>query len=360
MELNHITTPFFQAMDKMGPLLIDGFREGAGTATNAEFAQVLTEQLVALGNIRNTAIQRAKIGTVPGVAGRNCGIHVTWGDEDGFMGWKYRAAPTATDYSYCELLWNWLTGGTPPTVIAPRPPSTPSVPIPDTVCDARASTAPPLPSVVTVSSASYALGPPVTPESIVATFGGNLAAATATTNPWPATLGGLQITITDSRGTARLAPPYYVSPVQLLFLIPSGTATGTTQIAIGSQRSTMEVATAAPSIYTASQTGKGVAAATYLRITRAGVRSEGSISDGVPGVLGEQTDLTLYGTGMRDGPATATGGDVSVPVAQSQYQGLDQINLGPLPVRVGFGTKEIVIRQGEEISNITTVTFRAP
>ena len=65
---------------------------------------------------------------------------------------------------------------------------------------------------------------------------------------------------------------------------------------------------------------------------------------------------------MRGGPATV--GDVSVPVAgpvaQGQYHGLDQINLGPLPLRAGLGTKEIVIRQGEEISNITTVTFRVP
>jgi len=57
-------------------------------------------------------------------------------------------------------------------------------------------------------------------------------------------------------------------------------------------------------------------------------------------------------------------GDISVPVAgpvaQGQYQGLNQINLGPLPVRVGYGAKEIVIRQGEDISNITTVTLRLP
>ena len=104
LELNHIATPIFQAMDKMDPLLIDGFRDGGATATNAEFAQVLTDQLVALGNIHNTAIERANIGTVPGVAGRNCGIHVTWNDDDGFLGKKYRTGPTAPAYSYYELL----------------------------------------------------------------------------------------------------------------------------------------------------------------------------------------------------------------------------------------------------------------
>jgi len=105
---------------------------------------------------------------------------------------------------------------------------------------------------------------PVAPDSIVATFGANLssATATATTTPWPTTLGGLQVTVTDSRGTARNAPIYYVSPSQLLFLIPAGTANGTAQIGIGNRRSAVEVGVTAPSIYSANQTGKGVAAAT--------------------------------------------------------------------------------------------------
>ncbi len=48
----------------------------------------------------------------------------------------------------------------------------------------------------------------------------------------------------------------------------------------------------------------------------------------------------------------------AVPVAQGQYQGLDQINLGPLPVRIGPGQKQIVIRQEDGIANVSTVTFR--
>ena len=67
---------------------------------------------------------------------------------------------------------------------------------------------------------------------------------------------------------------------------------------------------------------------------------------------------------MRGGPATATVGDVSVPVAgpvaQGQYQGLDQINLGPLPISIGLGQKQIIIRQGDRLTNPVTVTFRTP
>ncbi|MBX9600059.1 MAG: hypothetical protein K2X35_03605 [Bryobacteraceae bacterium] len=49
---------------------------------------------------------------------------------------------------------------------------------------------------------------------------------------------------------------------------------------------------------------------------------------------------------------------VSGPVAQGQYKGLDQINLGSLPLRVGLCRRKIVIRQGEATLNITNVTFR--
>ena len=131
----------------------------------------------------------------------------------------------------------------------------------------------------------------------MATFGTNLTAgiATATANPWPTTLGGLQVMVTDSRSITRAAPLYYVSPTQLLYLIPTGTAAGPAQIAIGSQRTTVQVAVTAPGIYSASQNGKGVAAATYIRITSRGVRSEGLLTDlGVPAAAGDQIYLLFY------------------------------------------------------------------
>jgi uncharacterized protein (TIGR03437 family) len=182
-------------------------------------------------------------------------------------------------------------------------------------------------------------------------------------------LGGVQVTVTDAKGTARLAPLYFVSPGQLLYLIPAGTAAGTAQVAIGGQRSTVEVAVTAPSIYTAAQNGKGVAAGTFLKVSARGVRTEDLLFDpltkaakAVPVSPGDQVYLILYGTGMRGGAATATVGEVAVPVAgpvaQGQYQGLDQINLGPLPLRIGPGQKQIVIRQEDGIANVSTVTFR--
>lgn len=372
LTANHITTPFFQIMDIQDPLLIDGIIEAGLEATPAQISQGLSDQLLALTNLRNTALERASIGTTPGVVARNCAVHVMYGDDDGFLGKRLRSGPTAPAYSYYELLWNWMTGATPSTVLAPRPPSTPADPVQDSICNAKAPTAPPAPAIATVSSASYKLDAPVAPESIVATFGAGLSTSTATasTTPWPTTLGGLQVTVTDARGTARLAPLYYVSPTQLLYLIPAGTAPGAAQIAIGAQRHTVQVAATAPAIYSAAQNGKGVAAATFIRVTTRGERTEGLLFDAntkasvpIPVAPGDQIYLLLYGTGLRGGPATATVGDIAVPVAgpvaQGQYQGLDQINLGPLPLRVGAGQREIVIRQGDALANLVTVTFTA-
>ncbi|MBY0507066.1 MAG: hypothetical protein K2X03_24325 [Bryobacteraceae bacterium] len=372
LTLNHITTPFFQIQDMLDPLLFNGFQEGGFLGTKGEFGQGLYDQLTALTNVRSTAAERSAMTLTPGVVGRACEVHVTWSSDDGFLGRRIRSGPTATAYSYYELLWNWLTGATPSVLLAPRP-SAAASPVIDSICDAKAPNAPALPSINTASNANYAFGEAVAPESIVVTFGAGLAAstATATTVAWPTTLAGLTITVTDARGVARPAPLYYVSPTQIIYLIPAGTAAGAAQLAIGAQRSTVQVAATAPGIYTASQNGKGVAAATFVRITARNIRTEGLIFDpstgvetGVPAAAGDQIYLTLYGTGLRGGPATATVGDIQVPVAgpvaQGQYLGLDQINLGPIPLRIGLGQKQIVIRQGDDLANIVTVTFRTP
>lgn len=366
LEANHITTPFVQFQDLADSNSISSFQEAGIAATTTQFSQTIHDQLAALPNIKNTAIERAAITTAPGVGGRLCGVHVMWSDDDGFLGRRYRTGPTATAYSHYEILWNWLTGATPTVVIEPRPPDTPTTPVFDSICTARMPSAP-QPTIATVNSASYALNAAIAPESIVATFGANLAPRTVTadTLPLPTTLGGLQVNVVDSRGVSRLAPLYFVSPTQLLYLVPAGTAEGPAQINIGAQRHTVTIAATAPGIYAAAQNGRGTAAATYVRVTPQNVRAEGNLADGpIPVNPADQLYLILYGTGLRGGPASATVGGAAVPVngpvAQGQYAGLDQINLGPLPPRVGYGLKEIVIRQGDSLANTVTVTLRAP
>jgi uncharacterized protein (TIGR03437 family) len=347
---------------------MEAFAEAGAIFTPNQFAGAVHAELTSLTGIRNTALERANITTDPGVVGRLCGMHVTWGDDDGFLGRKM----THTDgraYSYYELLWNWMTGQQPVNVIAPKPPETPEVPRPDAACRNGAPNVA-SPVVATASSASYDFQAPVTPDSIAVTFGSNLAAAAVTTStiPWPTALGGVQIAVRDAASTVRQAPIYFVSPSQVLYLIPAGTVPGTAEITIGAQRFNVQVTATSPSIYAANQAGTGVAAASFLRV-RSGQQTTGLLFDPMTNAAipigaraGDQVYLLLYGTGMRGGPATATVGGVNVPVAgpvaQSQYPGLDQINLGPLPLAIGAGLKEIVIRQGERTSNPVTVTFR--
>jgi uncharacterized protein (TIGR03437 family) len=78
-----------------------------------------------------------------------------------------------------------------------------------------------------------------------------------------------------------------------------------------------------------------------------------------------QVYLLLYGTGMRNAVerAAATVGGLSVavagPVAQGQYEGLDQVNLGPLPSSlVGRGEIEIVLTVDGKTANRATVTVK--
>ena len=79
---------------------------------------------------------------------------------------------------------------------------------------------------------------------------------------------------------------------------------------------------------------------------------------------GDPVYLVLYGTGIRHAAsAVANVNGVGVPVAyfgaQSQYPGLDQVNLGPLPASLaGAGRVNIVITADGEAANTVTAAFQ--
>ena len=81
----------------------------------------------------------------------------------------------------------------------------------------------------------------------------------------------------------------------------------------------------------------------------------------------DQTYLSLYGTGFRGfssaSAVTATVGGVNVPVvgtaAHSQFAGLDQVNIGPLPrTLAGKGDSSIVLKVDGKTSNAVIVNIR--
>src|SRR4029434_7394020 len=105
-------------------------------------------------------------------------------------------------------------------------------------------------------------------RGVVVGFGNSLATASirADTLPPPVQLAGTTVKVTDSAGVERLAPLLFVSPTQVSYQIPSGTAAGAATVTITSGDGTVStgvslIHTVAPSLFTANGDGQGVAAA---------------------------------------------------------------------------------------------------
>ncbi len=86
-----------------------------------------------------------------------------------------------------------------------------------------------------VSAASY-VSTSLAPESIVSAFGSGLATSTlaAASTPLPTTLAGSTVKVRDSAGAERLAPLFFVSPAQINYQMPAGTANGAATITVTS------------------------------------------------------------------------------------------------------------------------------
>lgn len=233
-----------------------------------------------------------------------------------------------------------------------------------------------------VSAASFRPGP-VAPDAWVSIFGENFAGGlvVASTLPLPTSLGGVEVSVTDSSGTSRLAGLQFVAPGQLNFLVPRATASGEATISVSSgsgQSGTiaLPVASIAPGIFSANATGSGPAAATYLRVAADGARTEGltflsnapqgsrtnvPIDLGPPGV---QVFLSFFGTGFRfqsSASVEISGTDVPVvgAVGQGQFDGLDQATIGPLPRTVaGQGEANVEFTFDNIAANTVTVNIR--
>jgi uncharacterized protein (TIGR03437 family) len=188
--------------------------------------------------------------------------------------------------------------------------------------------------------------------------------------------------VKDSAGAERAAQVLATSAAQINFLVPPATSTGQATVAISKAGSVFAagsviVETVAPGLFSANATGKGVAAALAVRITGDGAQQAIPVFQCGPaagscsavqidlGSASEQVILSLFGTGMRGmtRQATATVGGIAVsvagPVPQSQFAGLDQVNLGPLPRSLsGRGEVAVVLDVDAKLSNVVSVSIR--
>lgn len=226
-----------------------------------------------------------------------------------------------------------------------------------------------------VNAASYQAGA-IAADAIVSLFGAGLATATAAAEalPLPTSLAGTEVSVRDSAGVTRKAGLFFVSPTQINLLVPSGTATGAAEIRVGGTSLTVQVDRTGPGLFSATASGKGVAAGSAIhvapdqsqRIEPLYAAVDGSIRS-VPIDLGSGADqvyLMLFGTGIRHFAtaisATIGGQSVgAVAVPQGSFAGLDQVNLGPLPRSLkGRGELDIIVTVDGKRANAVTVNIQ--
>jgi uncharacterized protein (TIGR03437 family) len=143
-----------------------------------------------------------------------------------------------------------------------------------------------------------------------------------------------------------------VSPNQINYLIPSGTAPGAANVTVTNSNGftatgNLQVAAVAPSLFAANANGQGVAAALVLRVKGDGAQSFEQVARfdqaqnrfvPEPIDLGPETDqvfLILFGTGIRFRSSLAaatcqiggTSSEVLFAGAQGGFVGLDQVNV---------------------------------
>jgi uncharacterized protein (TIGR03437 family) len=226
-------------------------------------------------------------------------------------------------------------------------------------------------------------GSAVAPNSLASFYGANLASgiAQAGSLPLSLSLGGVALTVTDSAGVQRGAPLLYVSPGQVNFVVPDGTASGTAVFAVsGGGAATSAAAmvnTVAPTLFSMNGTGSGVAAALAVAVQAGNPQMQSPVpvfQCGGAGCVAVPIDVgvdrpvfvSFYGTGIRNrssqGNVTVTIGSVTAPVQYAGpapgFEGLDQVNVGlPLTLR-GSGQVNVVLTADGQSSNAVTIQIQ--
>jgi uncharacterized protein (TIGR03437 family) len=239
-------------------------------------------------------------------------------------------------------------------------------------------------SVANVSAASFS-ETELASEAIAAAFGNGLAIAlqTASTLPLPTSLAGTTVKLRDSANVERLAPLFFISPHQINYQIPPGTATGTAAVTITSgdgivSVGTVEVSPVAPGLFTANADGQGISAAVIFRVKADGAQSYEPVAQfdlaqnrfvAVPIDLGSDTDqvfLILSGTGIRFrsslAAVSAKIGEADVQVlyagAQGYFIGLDQVNVLVPRSLIGRGEVDVTVTVDGKAANTVRVNIK--
>jgi uncharacterized protein (TIGR03437 family) len=235
-----------------------------------------------------------------------------------------------------------------------------------------------LSSLASVSAASFIPSGNLASESIAAAFGANLSTGVLLGDlvPLPTTLSGATLRVRDNLDVERAAPLFFVSPGQINFQVPNGTANGVATVTVSNTNGvistgTVNISAVAPGLFSANASGQGVAAAIILRRNSNGqdtfepvARFDSATNSFVPipidlGPEGDQVFLIAFGTGFRfnSGLANcrATIGGVNAQVLYSGITpgliGLDQANLRIDRSLIGKGEVDVVLTVDGVVTN---------
>ncbi len=238
--------------------------------------------------------------------------------------------------------------------------------------------------VASVSAASFSADA-LAASSIVAAFGTKLAtgSASSTAQPLPTTLAGTTVKVRDSASFERLAPLFFVSPGQINYLVPAGTANGAATVTVTSSDATISTGTinivsVAPGLLSANANGQGVAAGVVLRVKADNsqvieplVTFDAAQNRFVAVPLdvsnaAEQVFVILFGTGFRNVGAVTNavvklGGqdaEVNFAGAQGGLDGLDQLNVRVARALAGRGEIEVALTAGGRNANVVKINVK--
>ena len=225
-----------------------------------------------------------------------------------------------------------------------------------------------LPPLRAASAAS--LAGPLAPKSLASLFGSRLTTATESADSLspPTSLGGISLRIVDSSGTTSLAQLLYVSPSQITFEVPAGTAPGKVTLEVVNAaaqpaQATAEIDNVAPALFAYDD---NTAIAYALRIEPDGKQTVLYIQNTI--VLDDRpVYLVLYATGIRNRSSVAnvqcTIAAVTLPAEYagpegSGIPGLDQVNVRLTSDLQGLGLANLVLTVDGIPSNSVSVEIR--
>ncbi len=235
---------------------------------------------------------------------------------------------------------------------------------------------------VTVSGASYR-PLSVAPGSIASLFGSQFTDRTeGAVGSLTEELAGIRVTLVDGLGQSHNASLFFASPSQINLLVPADVPAGGAVVRIsrdGALQSSgaINIAAVEPGLFSAAASGKGLAAGTAVTVypdlsqtseplARYDAASQSYVAVPVAIPAGGSVVLSLFGTGIRNvaglsavsAKVNGLAADVLFAGAQTEYAGLDQVNVRIPAAVAGAGEVDVELSVAGKSANVVRVAIQ--